>query len=416
MHRRNFLSGVASISALTLGMRSALRGDPRAHSQHESLPTGPPLSPGLNYFTWDKLREVLDTSLSLRGIQFQAVAYNFPGWHPTPALEKFMGEGWSEWQTLKRAQPQFPGHLQPKRPLWGYFNEADPQWAELEIETAANAGIDAFMVDWYWHEGTQFLHEQLEQGFLKARNRDKLKFAIMWANHDWTNDYPIPESNHPAIWYPQLYSEGDMERVIEYLIEHYISQKNYWRIGNLPVLAIYDPTHMLAFFGKEKLRKIFDKMRTRVASAGYNGLHLQASFVYTPGETPLKELGFDSATKYISAFPHSKQVPYSSCVESGIGDWKDTAEKVKMPFFPDCNVGWDNSPRGGITSEMCIDRSPDQFELYMLAAKYFLAEHKTQPPIVFLSTWNEWTEDHCLLPDTTYGYSYLQAVRRQFRG
>jgi hypothetical protein len=31
-----------------------------------------------------------------------------------------------------------------------------------------------------------------------------------------------------------------------------------------------------------------------------------------------------------------------------------------------------------------------------------------------MSSWNEWTEDHCLAPDAIYGYSYLKAIRRQF--
>jgi hypothetical protein len=53
----------------------------------------------------------------------------------------------------------------------------------------------------------------------------------------------------------------------------------------------------------------------------------------------------------------------------------------------------------------------------MTAAKYFLLESDAAvPKIVFLSSWNEWTEDHVLLPDTVYGYSYLEAVRRVFRG
>ena len=52
----------------------------------------------------------------------------------------------------------------------------------------------------------------------------------------------------------------------------------------------------------------------------------------------------------------------------------------------------------------------------MVAAKYFLAEASAGVPnIVFLSSWNEWTEDHVLLPDTVYGYSYLEAVRRAFQ-
>jgi cystathionine beta-lyase/cystathionine gamma-synthase len=66
---------------------------------------------------------------------------------------------------------------------------------------------------------------------------------------------------------------------------------------------------------------------------------------------------------------------------------------------------------------MITQRSPDQFERLMIAAKYFLAESgASAPKIVFLSSWNEWTEDHVLAPDTVYGYSYLEAVRRAFRG
>jgi hypothetical protein len=52
--------------------------------------------------------------------------------------------------------------------------------------------------------------------------------------------------------------------------------------------------------------------------------------------------------------------------------------------------------------------------LFLKAARYFVVGTRVKPPVVFLSSWNEWTEDHCLLPDEVYGYSYLEAVRRQF--
>jgi hypothetical protein len=84
-------------------------------------------------------------------------------------MEKIFGKGWTEWEILKNSKPLYPGHLFPKYLLWGYSNEADPEWAEKEIETAANSGINAWMIDWYWHSGTMFCHEQLEDGFLKAR-------------------------------------------------------------------------------------------------------------------------------------------------------------------------------------------------------------------------------------------------------
>ena len=77
-------------------------------------------------------------------------------------------------------------------------------------------------------------------------------------------------------------------------------------------------------------------------------------------------------------------------------------------------MGWDNSPRSASNAHVIINRSPDQYEQLLLAAKYFVAGRRTKPPVIFLSAWNEWTEDHCLLPDATYGYAYLAAVRQQF--
>jgi len=79
-------------------------------------------------------------------------------------------------------------------------------------------------------------------------------------------------------------------------------------------------------------------------------------------------------------------------------------------------VGWDDSPRFGASAHMVTERTPDQYERLLRAAQYFSAASAAQPKIVFLSAWNEWTEDHVLLPDTVFGYSYLEAVRRVFRG
>jgi hypothetical protein len=59
---------------------------------------------------------------------------------------------------------------------------------------------------------------------------------------------------------------------------------------------------------------------------------------------------------------------------------------------------------------MVVERSPDQYEILLRAARQFV-EGQSQR-VIFLSSWNEWSEDHTLLPDAIYGYSYLEAVRR----
>src|SRR5699024_5550949 len=110
----------------------------------------------------------------------------------------------------------------PKYPLWGEFNEADPRWAEREVDTAVEFGIDVWMHCWYWQESVQRCHLQLQDGLLKARNRQKLKFALMWANHDYWNAWPGPTlGGKPAIISRQKHSEEDCLKVVDYCIEHY---------------------------------------------------------------------------------------------------------------------------------------------------------------------------------------------------
>ncbi len=83
-------------------------------------------------------------------------------------------------------------------------------WSAKEIDLASTHGVDAWMIDWYWREGTQFYHEQLEQGFLKAENnRTKLKFAVMWANHDWKNVCPARSPDQAATLLPQVHMLAD---------------------------------------------------------------------------------------------------------------------------------------------------------------------------------------------------------------
>ena len=123
--------------------------------------------------------------------EYEVAVYYFPDYHPDSINARWHVQGWTEWSLVKDARPRFPGHQQPKQPLWGYFNEADPKWAAREIDLAANNGIDVFIYDWYWYANTgQYLQEGLEKGFLKAPNRNRLKFALMWANHDWLNIQP----------------------------------------------------------------------------------------------------------------------------------------------------------------------------------------------------------------------------------
>ena len=121
---------------------------------------------------------------------FKIAAYYFPNYHVDAHNERIHGKGWTEWELVKNAKPHFDGHLQPKIPLWGYENEADPKVMAHKISEAKKYGGDCFIFDSYFYEDEDFLGGCLDNGFLKSENKGELKFALMWANHTWTNIHP----------------------------------------------------------------------------------------------------------------------------------------------------------------------------------------------------------------------------------
>jgi hypothetical protein len=45
----------------------------------------------------------------------------------------------------------------------------------MEIAAAADHGVNIFIFEWYWYDGMPYLEGQLNDGYLKARNRNWLR-------------------------------------------------------------------------------------------------------------------------------------------------------------------------------------------------------------------------------------------------
>lgn len=59
----------------------------------------------------------------------EIAAIYFPGFHRDIHMDKWLGDGFTEWKRLLDAKPRFLGH-RLLRPGWGPFDEADPVWME----------------------------------------------------------------------------------------------------------------------------------------------------------------------------------------------------------------------------------------------------------------------------------------------
>jgi hypothetical protein len=369
----------------------------------------------------------------------RVACYYFGNYHPNdPRNEKTKGKGWSEWELVKGAKPRFSGHHQPNVPLWGYTDESDPKAMEQKINAAADHGIDAFIFDWYYYNDGPFLDRPIDEGYLKAANHSRLKFAFMWANHDWEDIQPYRRQAPRKLLYPGAVTPQSFEKIGEHVIKNYFRHPSYWKIDGRPYFSIYDLGKLLESFGSvEATRAALDRFRAKAVDAGLPGLHLNAVVWGTPilpaEKTPadpvklVKDLGFDSVTSYvwIHHVPLPKQqTPYDAVRDQYFAYSDSAREKFGLPYYPNVTMGWDSSPRahqddpfdasGYPFMNTIGGNTPERFKEALALTKQRLMSRPPNERILNINCWNEWTEGSYLEPDMVHGMKYLEAVKEVF--
>lgn len=370
----------------------------------------------------------------------QIAAYYFPNYHVDPHNERWHGRGWTEWELVKRAEPRFAGHMQPKVPLWGHEDESRPEAMAKKIAAAADHGLDAFIFDWYWYEDGPYLERGLEAGFLKAPNADRLKFALMWANHDWIDIHPATRARPQNTLAKGVVSRKAFDAVTEHIIKTYFSHPSYWRVNGGFYFSVYELMSLVKGLGGiVETRRALDDFRDRTRAANLGELHLNAvvwGVQILPGEQIVKNpnemldaLGFDSVTSYV--WIHHQRLPsfpatsYRAVATASESDWARMTRDFRKPYFPNVTMGWDSSPRtipsdaydnlGYPHMAILSGNTPEAFGDALAAARRFIEQSATQPKILTLNAWNEWTEGSYLEPDTVNGMGYLEQIKRVFR-
>jgi hypothetical protein len=364
--------------------------------------------------------------------------YYFPQYHIDPRNEAWHGTDWTEWELVKVATPRFKGHDQPKVPLWGYLDESKPETAERQINAAADHGVDVFIYDWYFYDTGPFLQRALEEGFLKAPNKDRLRFALMWANHDWFNLFPLKRSTDRSLLQSGEVTEEVFQAATDYMIDHYFRDPCYWRVEGGLYVSFYELASLISGLkGIEGTRKAMDRLREKVRAAGLGELHLNTvvwGIQNLPTEVALenpdsvvKALGFDSVTSYVwihnvpmDTYP---TVDYPAYADKAVADWPKFRKQFSVPYFPNVSMGWDASPRtvqsdmhaplGYPHTPILVGNTPAEFQRALEASRRHL-EGQLGPSVVTINSWNEWTEGSYIEPDTVNGLAYLEAIRKAF--
>ncbi len=368
-------------------------------------------------------------------------SYYFPNYHVDARNEARLGKGWSEWELVKQAKPRFPGHTQPNVPAWGYTDEADPVQMAQKIDAAADHGIDAFIFDWYYYNDGPFLQRGVEEGFMKAANNGRMKFGLMWANHEWVDIFPGTTAKKPEIVYPGTVTNETFDRICDLLIAKYFSHPSYWKIDGRPYFSIYElHTLMKGLGGLDATAAALQRLREKAQKAGLPGVHLNAVIFgvqLLPGETAIQRpeqlierLGFDSVTSYVWVhhvlMPDFPQTPYAYVMDKYLEYCNTATKKFPVPYHPNVSMGWDPSPRckqsdtfvnqGYPFTPTLVGNTPEAFETGLRKVKALLDTVPVKDRILTINCWNEWTEGSYLEPDTRHGMAYLEAVKRVLGG
>lgn len=357
--------------------------------------------------------------------EYYVAAYVWPSCHHDKRFGNMLWpEGTGEWEVIKKGNPRFEGHYQPRQPLWGYEMDDDPKVVEKWIDDAVGHGVNIFVYDWYWFDGGPFLESALDNGFLKARNNSEMQFYIMWANHDVQRNYwnVHKYKDDTSLMWDGAVDWNNFKIIVDRVITQYFMQANYFKIDGKPVFSIFSIDNLLQSFNGslEETRSALDYFRAEVKKAGFPDLHIQwnqggGSLMSAEESRQFSEkvnrMGFNSIAMYNMGGTNEDYLIYAA---NSVKIREQMDSILDVPLFPCVSIGWDDTPRfpaKGIHDVVHYHNTPSSFAALLYKAKRYADSHPEQPKLITINAWNEWVEGSYLLPDMLNGYGYLDAVK-----
>ena len=335
-----------------------------------------------------------------------------PGQSAAPASVRagaYYFDGWTAGSS--HLTPRLRQEFFDREPIWGWQDDSLPV-VEQQIDCAADHGLSFFAFDWYWPEGAD-KHTPLNTGldlYLQARNRQRLQFCLLVANHGGSRIGP-----------------GDWEAVTDIWVRLF-REPTHVKVGGKPLLIFFTPRELRNAFGSSAaVKAAFDRLDAKARAASLEGVCIAACA--TPGPTnkwdnltELKAEGYSCLTGYnYHGYPFKgpdKIQPFARMTEGHQDIWNRFAAASPLPYMPVVTVGWDKRPwedpaNPATHAVYYPDRTPAQVADFVTRAVRWMDDHPDKTPkerILLLYAWNENGEGGYLTPTKGLGDAYLKAV------
>ena len=351
----------------------------------------------------------------------RVIAYYLPQFHAIPENDAWWGKGFTEWTSVRRARPLFPGHHQPVEPgELGYYDLSDPKVSIRQAALAREAGIEGFCYWHYWFgNGRQLLEKPLQQ-VLRSGQPD-FPFCIGWANESWkAKVWSDTSGRQDRLLIEQTYPEGDADRHFEAVLPM-LSDPRYIRVEGKPLVVVYRP------FQLPDAKAYLARWNELAKNAGLTGIFFVGHTLYSREVDAIRALGFDAVNVVRLGdcrrsprlilrhlFPLAlyatglRPFVYSYRLANGVlvGE-----ENSRNDVFPSLIPRWDHTPRSGKHGFVLQGSTPDLFREQIEDVKTTVSRKPAERQVVFLKSWNEWGEGNYMEPDREWQDAYLQTLK-----
>ncbi|NOT66644.1 MAG: glycoside hydrolase family 99-like domain-containing protein [Methylotenera sp.] len=366
------------------------------------------------------------------------IAMYFPQLHAIPENDAWWGEGFTDWNNVKSASPQYDGHYQPRVPLDNnYYDQSKIETLRWQISLAKEYGLYGFCHYHYWFDGKQLLETPTN---LIMDNKDiDFPFCLSWANETWSKRWD-GRGYHILIEQTHIPTKECWKAHYDYLIRAWTDPRAI-KVDGKPVFVIYRPQRidkideMLAFWrelalkdGLSGLYFIFQKQGELHNNRCLNSF--DAVFQFQPQEAVNSPSYNKNSIRHSALFKVIQNLPerYQDMLrllrakfvrELTFHDYDEAWKKVieirtdqKLTTFPGAYVDWDNTPRYKKRATIFSEATPEKFNKWLSQLVETMPQRNLPENFIFLNAWNEWAEGAYLEPDERYGYAYLEAVKR----
>ena len=369
-------------------------------------------------------------------MSIKIIANYLPQYHEIPENDLFWGKGYTDWVAVRKAQPLFKGHLQPNAPLDDNYYSLDKlESIRWQADLAKKYGIYGFGIYHYWFNSTLHLLQKPAELLLNSKNIN-INYMLIWDNsswkrtwsavrggNDWAPKFDVNnselQSNRGTLAELNYGSKKDWIIHFNYL-KSFFEDNRYIKIKGKPVFGIFNPNNE-----PDVLRSMIKCWDEMAKECGYPGIAVisknnrgentisEFSFSYEPGNS-----GWEIRNEIQRAINHIRKQIGRKLGKPKKYDfdriWEKLLSRAELnqdpQYYYGCFANYDDTPRRAGNGKVVVGSKPVKFEMYL--KKLLEICEKQEKEYLFFTAWNEWGEGAYLEPDTSNGYSYLEAIKR----